>query len=124
MCEIYILVYVETTLLIVGSSIAAIFPLFKNLNLRLWGTSGNGDTASNNATPLKTFGQWTSRQRFRRTAVEDDETTLTRGDAGRGGSNISLEGIVKTTDVEQTWGPADSAPKSAERKVGLTRGML
>lgn len=57
MCEIYILVYVETTLLIVGSSIAVIFPLFKNLNLRLWDTSGHDDTPSNNATPLKTFGQ-------------------------------------------------------------------
>lgn len=134
MCEIYILVYVETTLLIVGSSIAAVSPLFKHLNCRLRGagTSGNDDTASrgNAATPLRTFGQWTSRQRLQKNAGQDDddddETTLTRGDAARGGSRTSLEGIVKTTDVQQTWGPADAElePKSAERKLGLARGMF
>lgn len=168
MCEVFILVDVETTLLIIGSSIAAIFPLLKHLNLRLRGLTtpgndyhttgashgGNNNNNHSGSTPLKTFGQWTSRpQRLRRTEededdddyYDDDETTLTRGggDAlaagtrrgggggGGGGrssstTHTSLEGhIVKTTDVKQTWGPADAEePKSAERKLGLTRGMF
>lgn len=167
MCEVFILVDVETTLLIIGSSIAAIFPLLKHLNLRLRGLTtpgsdyhtgashGNGKNNNKNnnhnsgSTPLKTFGQWTSRPRRTEEDVDDDdyddddETTLTRGggDAlatagtrrGGGGRSssthtTSLEGhIVKTTDVQQTWGPADAEelePKSAERKLGLARGMF
>lgn len=171
MCEVFILVDVETTLLITGSSVAAIFPLLKHLNLRLRGLTtpgnndyhhttgpshGNGNNKNNKnnnhnsgSTPLKTFGQWTSRPRRAEEDVDDDddyddddETTLTRGDAlagtrrgggGGGGRSSSthtssLEGhIVKTTDVQQTWGPADAEelePKSAERKLGLTRGMF
>lgn len=93
MCEIYTLVYVETTLLLIGSSIATIFPLFKSMSFRPWGPSDNVGTTSNNATPLRTFGQGASKRR--RSFFEDDETTLTRGDALGDGSRASLEGIVE-----------------------------
>lgn len=122
MCEIYILVYVETTLLIVGSSIAAVLPLLRSMNVRLWGISGNGGTASHGASPLRTFGRGPSKRR--RDLVDDDELTLTRGGTVGDTSNISLGGIVKTTDVNQTWGPAHVEPQSAARQLGLNPGML
>lgn len=121
MCEIYILVYVETTLLIVGSSIAAVFPLFRNINIRLQGTYGNGRTESSNATPLRTFGQGTSKRPKK--AVEDDETILTRDDAVQNTSNTFLEGIIRTTNVVQTWGPAELESQSRTRQLGLPPGM-
>lgn len=122
MCEIYILVYAETTLLLIGSSIATIFPLLRSMSFRLWGPSDNIGTASNNAMPLRTFGQGTSKRR--RNLVEDDETTLTRGDVIGDGSRASLDGIMKTTNVEQTWGPVNIESQSVVRKLGLTQKMV
>lgn len=121
MSEIYILVYAETTLLIVGSSIAAVFPLFY---AGLPGTSGNRVTGSNNGTPLRTFGQGTYKRR--KGFFEDDETTLTRGDATGDASETPVEGIVKTTDVEQTWASADAEFHSTcrSRQLGLTPGTI
>lgn len=119
MSEIYILVYAETTLLIIGSSMAAVFPIFQRLGLICWGATSNAETGSHNGTPLKTFGQRTSR---RKGLTEDDEITLNRSDATGDTSETSLGGIVKRTDVEQTWGPAENEcpSMSRSRKMGLT----
>lgn len=126
--EVYILIYIEATLLIVGSSFATIIPLYKRCNLRLRGASKK--EIRQNGTTLRTFGQGTLRSK-RRTYCreipdEDDEAELTRCDGGVGeDSNTSLEGIVKTTDVEQTWEPADIESRSIVRqKLGLTPGMV
>lgn len=124
MSEIYILVYAETTLLIVGSSIAAIFPLFWKMSTRLPGSSSQCDTGSKNGTPLRTFGQGTYKKR--RLVLDDDETTLTRIDSRGNALNGSLEGIIKTTDVQQTWGLADASylSTSQSRQLGLAHGIV
>lgn len=124
MSEIYMLVYAETTLLITGSSIAAVFPLFFDTKSWFWGASGKGSGGSKNETPLRTFGQGTFRKR--KGFLEEDETTLTRGEIGEDIVQTSMEGIVKTTDVEQTWTSADaeSQAMARSRQLGLAPGTV
>lgn len=105
MAEIYILVYLETTLLIVGSSIAPVFPLFKNLCPGHHGHSDKSGTSDKNNVPLRTFGQGTFKRRSRGIfQIVDDETMWTRADAAADANSYgSADGIVKTTEVKQTW---------------------
>lgn len=108
MAEIYILVYLETTLLIVGSSIAPVFPLFKSLGPGHHGHSDKSGASDKNDVPLKTFGRGTFKRRgiFQ---IVDDETMWTRADAAADANSYgSTEGIVKTTEVKQTWDSTDS----------------
>lgn len=108
MAEIYILVYLETTLLIVGSSIAPVFPLFQTLCPGYHGRSDKSGTSGHNDVPLRTFGQSTFKRRPRGLfQITNDDTLWTRADAAAdGNSYASTDGIVKTTEVNQTWASA------------------
>lgn len=126
MSDVYILVYAETTLLIVGASIAAVFPLFRNAKTWILGTPGDGGNESRSGTPLRTFGQGTFKKRRGFFEDDNDETTLTRGDVTGDFANTSVDGIVRTTDVEQTWGAADAESQSItrSRQLGLASGIV